>query len=1061
VTLTGESSPQSPLEVRLLGGFDVRVADKPLPSLRSRREQWLLALLVLRHDRDTARDWLATTLWPDNEESQALFYLRKSLSNLRQALGTESARLLAPTPRTVRLDLSGASVDVVAFDAALKRASGSASPVEALEEAAALYRGALLPDCLEEWAGAERNQREEAYLGALEALGNHYYGLGDPTRTVHWLRLLIAADPYRESASGTLMQALAEGGDLAAVTVVYQELRARLRQDLNASPSPQTEALYRQLIQPQNQAVAAPAPAPSEAPATRRHLPVPLSDLIGREEETREILEWMKRRRLLTLLGTGGIGKTRLAIAVAEAAMPRFEQGVWFVDLAPLSDPAHVPQAAAKALGIAEEPGRPLMETLIEGLSSRSLLLVLDNCEHLLDACAELAHTLLTSWPTLSLLATSRQALNVMGEQVYAVPSLPVPPMERSRHDVLEKDPHFLMEYEAIRLFVDRATRVNSAFRLNRRSALAVVEICRQLDGIPLAIEMAAARLRSLSVGEIQARLADRFRLLTSGNRGVLPRQQTLRAAIDWSYDQLSDEERTLLCRLSVFAGGWTPEAAESVCGNDNEEADGGREADGRDRFAPPSLPFEVAETLASLVDKSLVLRRQGEEEAVRYGMLETIRQYGVERLEERGERPQIRRRHRDYFLQWVGRNQRHYSGPGRLPWLLELETEHDDLRHALTFCLEDDETGEEGLLLAGALWRFWLTRGPMAEGSAYFTALLARPGAQTPTQARSLALNGAGVLALFQGNYASSRALHEEGLKICRESGDRTGMAFALSNLGNVFATQSDYASARLLYTEGLEIFRELGDREAIGNLLNNLSNITMEQCDYDAALPLQQESLEICRAAGNKESIAQSLNNLGILAEMRNDLAAAAALYEESRTLFRELGARMFEANNLAGLGNVALRQGDYASARALYEESLAIRQEAGDRWGIASSLHALGAVASHLGEYTVARSLYFQSLTMQQELEDRKGIAGSFESLASLALHEGDPVVAARLLSAASALRTAIGAPLPPYRREEIERELALVRTAIGEDAFAAAWEEGRAMSLDEAVGYALER
>ncbi|MCW3096940.1 MAG: hypothetical protein JWL77_2558 [Chthonomonadaceae bacterium] len=1034
MTVTADNPPTSSFQVRLLGGFEVRLGDGPLPPLRSRREQWLLALLVLRQDRDTARDWLAAALWPDNDAPQALFYLRKSLSNLRQALGTESARLLAPTPRTVRLNMTGAFADVVAFDRALEAAD--------LQEAIALYRGPLLPDCLEEWAAAERIPREQAYLTALETLAAQFSAQGDPTAAVHWLRLLIAADPYRESAYGALMQALADCGDQAAVAIIYRELRSRLRQDLNAAPAPEIEALYRRLIRQERPTVVVET-RPKPPPEMRRHLPVPLSDLIGREGEILEILHWMQRRRLVTLVGTGGIGKTRLSIAVAEAALPRFEQGVWFVDLAALTDAARVPHVTARALGITEEGDRPVMEILTEALESRSLLLVLDNCEHLADACATLAGSLLSACPALSILASSRQALNVMGEQVYRVPSLPVPPAELlgpdTSPDDQEKDPHFLMEYEAVGLFMDRAVRANSAFRLTRRNAPAVVEICRQLDGIPLAIEMAAARLRSLSVGEIRSRLEDRFRLLTGGNQGVLPRQQTLRAAIDWSYDQLAETERTLLRRLSAFAGGWTQEAAESVCGEE----------------------LDVPDTLASLVDKSLVLRREGEDETFRYGMLETIRQYARERLEASAECAVVRRRHRDYFLTLAETLRPKLVGPERANAISVLETEHDNLRQALAFCREALEAGAQGLRLSAALWGFWRVRGHLREGRDHFAASLSHPGAQDRSKLRSDALNGAGVLAYFQGDFAAARVLHEEGLTLSREIGDSRGLANALANLGNVAATQGDYTYAQALYQESLEIKREQGDRHSVATTLNNLGNIAKEQGRYDAAHALHEESLAIERELGNRQGVASSLNNLGLLAEVRGDSAAARALYLESLELHRALGARSEEAGNLVGLGNVACREGDYLLARTLFEESLAIRKPLGDSWGIAISLQGLGASASLLGDSATALTQLQESLTIRQKLEDRLGMAETLRSLASLAHCTAHPDRAARLWGAMSALQDTIGSALSPNQQQEWQAELAAAREAIGEAAFTSVWEAGHTMTLDQAIAYALDQ
>lgn len=1025
-------------EVRLFGGFDVRVDGNPLPSLRSRREQWLLALLVLRQDRDTAREWLATTLWPDSDEKQALFYLRKSLSNLRQALGTEAARLLSPTPRTVRLDVTGALVDAVAFDNALKRVPGADDPTPLLQEAVTLYRGPLLPDCLEEWAVIERNQREQAYLTALESLAVRFQAQGDPATAVHWLRLLTAADPYRENAYRSLMQALADCGDLAAVTVVYQELRSRLRQELNAAPSPETETLYRQVRQQERQPV---APAPPITPgASRRHLPVPLSDLIGRQNEIAEVLDWLEHRRLVTLLGAGGIGKTRLAIAAAEAVLPRFEQGAWFVDLAALSDVGLVPQATAKALGVAEEPGRLLSETLADSLAPRSLLLVLDNCEHLLEACGTLAYDLLSACPGLRILATSRQALDVMGEQVYRVPSLLVPP--HGEDGPSELDTQRLMEYEAVRLFVERAVRVSSGFRLTPRNASAVVEICRQLDGIPLAIEMAAVRLRSLSVSEVNARLEDRFRLLTSGNRGVLPRHQTLRAAIDWSYDQLFETERGLLRRLAVFAGGWTWDTAEAVC-------------------ADSLLPGEdIQDLLSGLADKSLVVA-EAREEATRYRLLETVRQYAWDRLEESAETGAVRTRHRDYFVALAEKSEPQLRGPEQAHYAAILEEERDNLRTALAFCLDTPDGAEPGLRLGQTLWRFWADRGYLHEGQEHLLRVLGHAKTLPLSELHADVLYGAGILTYLKSDYAASIALHEECLAVSRALGYQRGIAMALNGLGTAAIEQSDYTAARTYYEEGVAIQRALGNKPGIAMTLVNIGRIATQQGDYAKAHAVLEESLSISRELGDAHGIARSLYLLGIVAHDEGDPVLCRALVEESLAMRRELGHRPGIAEALSVLAAVVDKTGEFDYARALHEEALATHRAVGNKWGLAAGLLNFGSFMKLQGDNTAALSLSREGLALFAELRDKRAIAEALEAIASLSPKNQDGVYSARLWGAASALRDSTGAVKQAIRRPEMERDQAGVREAMGETAFTAAWDQGRALPVEEAIAYALER
>ncbi len=608
----------------------------------------------------------------------------------------------------------------------------------------------------------------------------------------------------------------------------------------------------------------------------------------------------------------------------------------------------------------------------------------------------------------------------------------PAPPVAR------EQDPHFLMEYEAVRLFMDRAVRVNSGFRLTGKNATAVVDICRQLDGIPLAIEMAAARLRSFSVSEINTRLEDRFRLLTSGNRGVLPRQQTLRAAIDWSYDLLSEAERVLLCRLSVFAGGWVGDAVESVCGAGLDD---------------------VSELLALLVDKSLVTRPQDDEESVRYGMLETIRQYGNEHLAADGSLTEIRWRHLNHYLMRIEANRAKMGGPDSGNWLSVLDAEHDNIRQALLFCREEPEAGAQGVRLSAALWRFWMARGHFREGREQYSALLAHPGAESDRAAHAEALNGAGILAFYQGDFASAQRLHEEGLTRCRAAGDSNGAANALANLGNIAASQGDFTDAQSLYTESLAIKRAASENpQSVANLLNNLGNVAKELGDYDRARGLQEEGLQIERELGNRQGVATSLNNLGILAEVRGDYEAAQILFEESLTIHRELGPPTAVASNLAGLGNVALQQGDYQKARSLYEASLTIRRPLGDSWGIAISLQGLGMTFSHLGDADGARTLLTESLTLRHTIGDQLGIAESVNALASLAQHEGDKARSVQLWGAASTLREAIGAVLSPHQREELDRDIAVMRDALGAERFTTAWETGRGMTADEAIQFA---
>ena len=827
---------------------------------------------------------------------------------------------------------------------------------------------------------------------------------------------------------------------------------------------------------------------PSEFPPLKSldylptNLPRQMTSFIGREREMAEVKRLLAATPLLTLVGSGGGGKTRLAVQVGADVLDNYQDGVWLVELAALSDASLVPQAVASVWGLREEAGRSLMQTVQDHLRDRQLLLLLDNCEHLVGACALLADTLLKACPQLTIMATSRELLGIAGEHLWRVPSLLTPDELPGE----EKDlAAVLMEYDACRLFVERAVAQRQDFVLTRRNVPVVAHLCRQLDGIPLAIELAAARVRALTVEEIDGKLDNRFRLLTGGSRTALPRHQTLRALIDWSYDLLTEQEKTLLARLSVFAGGWTLEAAEKVCAGQN----------------PTGLiieDWEVLDLLTSLVDKSL-LTTQERDGSVRYGMLEMVREYAAEKRRASGEEA-AKEWHRDYFLALSEEAAPLLRGAEQAQWLARLDDEHENLLAALECSLSKETQGVEGLRFCGALQRFWGTRGHLSEGRAWCERALGERGSEDRTQERAKTLNGVGGLANMQGDYASARGYSEESLAIFRERGDRQGIATSLGNLGNVASYQGDYASARGYYEESLTTWREIGDRQGIAASLGNLGLVANDQSDYAAARGYLEESLAIFREVGDRQGIANALSNLGLVAEYEGDYASARGYYEESLAIRREIGDRWGIGGSLGNLGNVAHYQGDYASARGFSEESLAIRREIGDRQGIAASLtilrsmadyegdyasargfseeslnifreigdrhgiaaslNDLGTMAHYQGDYASARSYHEESLAIRREIGDRQGIAQSLEAFAGLAADQENPERAARLWGATDALREQIGVPLPPNNREVYERKVAAARLALGENVFSSAWSEGRAMTWEQAVEYAMK-
>jgi predicted ATPase/DNA-binding NarL/FixJ family response regulator len=654
-------------------------------------------------------------------------------------------------------------------------------------------------------------------------------------------------------------------------------------------------------------------PGAQERARPANNLPLQLSSLVGRDRERTEAGMLLAERRLLTLTGPGGSGKTRLALAVANDAAEEFEDGVWWVALAALSDPELVPQAVASVLEVRERPGRPLTETLADHLASRDTLLILDNCEHLIDACETLASALLYACPKVRVLATSRESLGVAGETVLLVPPLTLPGPD---HPPAPKE---LEHYEAVRLFAERAGSTTPTFELTERNAPDVALLCRSLDGIPLAIELAAARTKVLSVAQISSRLADSFRLLKSESRTADPRQQTLAATLEWSHELLSESERTLFRRLSVFAGGFTLGAAESICAGGDIGVD------------------DVLDLLTRLVDKSLVsVAEHGGTEA-RYRFLETVRQYGMEKLEESEETDGVGGRHALFFLALAEEVEPKINSADRPRWLKRLGKDHDNLRVALARSLDAEAQAEAGLRLAGALLWFWFHRGYISEGRRWLSKALsaeaATDGPPSPTTcaARAKVLCGAGLLNWIQGDRAAARSRLEASVALWRELGDKQGLAQALRILGHVMLGQDDPSVARSLGEESVRLFRQCDDAFGLATSLATLGIIALTQEDHAAARVSLEESVAICRESGDDWALSLALRNLGITALKQGDHERAAALLGESLLALRE-------PNSTFGLMNVDLLaaavsiRGDHEQATRLFGAAAAAREAVG---------------------------------------------------------------------------------------------------------------------------------
>ena len=937
----------SVLRVRTLGAFTVWRGSERIPAAAWSRHKAaaLFKVLLGAPGHRLRREQIVEALWPNAAPGRGDNSLRFTLHQLRAIVDPPQMPGSYIQARVGLLELSATLheggeaseqpvgwLDATAFaDAADAALAGE--EIAACRAALDLYTGPYLPEVpYEDWAVGRREELAQLHLGVLVHHARIRARLDMPEETVDAWQAVLLADPCHEAAAYALMRLLAGRDQVADALRVYRTLAEALRADLQVLPAAAIGRLERQLHAWHGEAAPDPdvrvpgAPttgaagafeweAPPDAampnlPAPRgTNLPMAVTSFIGRQREQSAIRDVLASARLLTLTGTGGAGKTRLAVQVAGTLQERFPDGVWLVGLAPLSSPDLVPVSVATALGLTQaELG---LGGLLDLLRPKRLLLVLDNCEHLLDACAELASAVLAACPAVRLLATSRESLNIPGETTYQVPPLSIPTLGRAPG--LED----MLQYEAVQLFLDRAGAHRHGFALTARNAQAVATICARLDGSPLAIELAAARVRALPVEEIATRLDDRFRLLTGGPRTVLPRHQTLRAALDWSHDLLSEPERILLRRLAVFAGGCTLQAAESVCAN-------GAVGD-----------WEVLDLLTALEVKSLIemAERNG---GARYRLLETMRQYAQERLAASGEMADIHARHLRWCIAQAEQGVPALSGPGQRAWLDHLAVEHDNLRAALSWSLLLETRQHAGvgaaLRLAGLLWPFWWRHGHLHEGRRWLEDVLAITG-NVRSADRAHALDGAGVLAADQGDYVRAAALHEESLALWRDLGDSQGIAAALNNGGSVLQQQGDYARASALHEESLALWRDLGDRQGIAKALNQLGCLAWDDGgDYDRATALLTESLALRRDPDDTRGIAIALNNLGLVAFQRGDYDRAAALLIESLALRRDLGDTRGIAECLEGLAAIAIAQGQAERAAHLFGAASAAQEAVG---------------------------------------------------------------------------------------------------------------------------------
>jgi predicted ATPase/DNA-binding SARP family transcriptional activator len=956
------------MQFRILGPIEVADGDSLVPLAGAQRS--LLALLLLSANEVVSADRLIEELWGEEVPESGRAALQVRISQLRKALGRQGGRIATRAPGYL-LHVDRDELDLYGFERMVDEAV-RAEPAEAaakLREALGLWRGPPLVDLsYEPFAQPAIRRLEELRLAAFEKRIDADLELGRQADLIGELRTQVEQYPLRERLHAQLMLALYRSGRQAEALAAYQSARRVLVEQLALEPTAPLRQLEQAILRqeasldlaaagapraPPAAAVSeSPRPGPREHRSTPHNLPAEVSTFVGRERQLSAIRPLLSRARVITLTGAGGVGKTRLALQLAASVLDASGDGPWFVDLAPLTDATLVSAKLAGVLGVPEQPGRSLPESLIASCRDRQVLVILDNCEHVISEAANIADQLVRACPRITILATSREPLAIEGEHLYRVPSLSIPPPSAN--------PDLVLACDAVRLFAERARQQRSDFAVDPHNASAVGRICRRLDGIALAIELAAARVRTLPLDEIDNRLDQRFQLLISGHRNRPPRQQTLEALIDWSYDLLDPEEQEMLERLSVFAGGFDLHSADAVAGADLDSSGG------------------VLDRLAALVDKSLL--QADDVGSGRYRLLETVREYATAKLLARSQRAgsALRAAHRDHYLALAETAAPHLIGHGQTEWLDRLELEVDNLRAALSNSLQDANPAA-ALRLPRALCYFWLYRQPQAEGAAALSAALDRPDAQQPALERGRALVAAAVLlTMITGEFNAAAARAQEALAIARARGDEHLRAEALHVLALINGSRGNDHAHLELTGQGLALATSLADSHLMALFL--MTRGSSPYLSHAERVRTVEKSLELCRQAGNKVLYLGTLNNLSYLEMEEGKISVARARLAEGVRLAREIGDRRGLSLVSCTLGFASYLDNADAAARAMFEQSLATAHRNGDPLMVAYAELGLALIASRTGDAQAAALLHGAADAIHERLGTR------FDSLES---------------------------------------------------------------------------
>jgi predicted ATPase/DNA-binding SARP family transcriptional activator/Tfp pilus assembly protein PilF len=1024
--------PQSAIRARLFGKVHIAIGETPLPDdVWSRKHARMLLLLLLSAPEHwLPRDAIIEALWPTSSPDSAVKSFYVAVHSLRRSLepalrsGRESSYIDISDEIVRLVPGSVATVDVEEFERALQAIDGDRR--QHLATALALYAGDFLADePYLDWPAARREQLRWQWREAVLEYARLEREADQPLLAIPAIERVLSSDPTDEAAYYALMSALAAAGRREEALRQFDRCATVLHVELGARPGEETCALAEYIRA---------MPITRSTPQTERprigSLPAPPNPMIGRGRDVEELLDLLCNAdvRLVTITGPGGVGKTRLALEAASLAADEFVDGTGFVSLAPVRDPALVLPVIAQSLGLELSSDDSPLNVMQSALQDRKMLLVLDNFEQILEE-APIVAELLAGCPELTVLATSREPLHLRPEHEFPLLPLPVPDPARAMTAA------GLSRYAAAELFVQRAIAVKRDFALTDRNAPDIGLLCARLDGLPLAIELAAARIRHLDPDQLVAGLTHRFELLADGYRDLPPRQRTMRTAISWSYDLLAPAEQGLFRHLSIFTGGFTIDAAIRLAGDRSNQHD-------------------VSALVAALADKGL-LRIEGDADAPRFDMLETIRQFGLDMLAASGELSEIERAHTEWFVELAERAQPELTGPDQGAWFDRLNIEQANFRAALERAVRDPDD-QLALRLTASLWRFWWSVGSAREGRGWVEQALAIQH-PSPPALRARALYAGGELSEALGDYDRANSWYEEALHLRQEAEDDAGAAEVLNGMGLIARNRGELDRAEELHERALSILQRTEQRRAIASTLNNLGAVAYFRGDIEQTASCWNQALDVVRAIEDDRALIGLLGNLGALALMQNDPQRAISLHEEGLGIARRIGDVNGITQGLVNLAGALYEHGEVANAAPIYEEALERCRETANVGSEAIVLYDLGKIAENNGDLPAALGRFAESLTLFWNARNLPGAAACLERIGIVF---GDvPNQAVRLLAAAVAIREKTGAARDTVDHGEFERELEALRTGLGETAFSRAWSAGSLLSAEDAVAEAL--